>query len=59
MPSEPELEPVSPCLLPVHNPSLEPEHYKGPGWGLRVDPCALCAVRGPIRHPRGRTLRSP
>jgi hypothetical protein len=34
MPSEPELEPVPPCLLPLNDPALEHEHYSGPGWGL-------------------------
>ena len=65
---ESKLEPVPPCLLPVHNPSLEPEHYKGPGWGLgwiRV-PCAPCGVQYDIRevehygHPSARcALRVP
>jgi len=51
---ESKLRPLPPCLLPVHNPSLEPEHYKGPGWGLgwiRV-PCAPCGVQYDIRESR-------
>jgi len=40
MPSEPELDPVPPCLLPVHNPSLEPEAlHRVPGGAWDGSAC--------------------
>jgi hypothetical protein len=52
MPSEPELEPVPPCLLPLNDPALEHEHYSGPGWGLGWirAPFAPCGVQYDIRE---------
>ena len=55
---ESKLRPLPPCLLPVHNPSLEPEHYKGPGLEPGVDPGALRPLWAAARYTRSGTLRS-
>jgi len=59
MPNERELKPVPPCLLPVNNLNLEPEHFgERLGWATSVCPARraeLSMTDARLRSIRTRT----